>query len=139
MKSLASQKGISSIEVVVALGLFAITAAGLAATTMSMTQQSTRIKIATAATALVEELVEQLRALDPATKPWQLQPGVYNDPNNPLTAAGVTGGQFVRSWTVTANTPALGIARVEVQVQFTGPARFTALGVTYLCTTATCS
>lgn len=94
MNSLGSQKGISSIEVVVALGLFAITAAGLAATTMSVTRQSTRIKIATAASALVEELVEQLRALDPATKPWQLQPGTYNDPNNPLTAAGVSGGSL---------------------------------------------
>lgn len=132
-------RGISTLEALVALSLFAITAAGLAATTITVTQQTTRSKIATAGNALVEDLIEQLRALDPATKPWQLQGGTYNDPQNPITAAGVSGGKFVRAWTVTPNTPGLGLSRVEVRVQFSGPAQFTALGVTHLCTTATCS
>ncbi|MCX8071789.1 MAG: type II secretion system GspH family protein [Candidatus Binatia bacterium] len=139
MNKLRSAAGISTLEVVVALALFAITAAGLAATTINVTNQTARSKIATAANALVEDLMEQLRALDPATKPWQLQAGTYNDPNNPITAGGVSGGKFMRSWTVTPDTPGLGLARVEVRVVFSGPANFTALGVTYLCTTATCS
>ncbi len=139
MTRLKTTHGISTMEVMVALALFAITAAGLAATTIAVTQQATRSKLATAATGLVEDLVEQLRALDPATKPWQLQGGTYNDPNNPITATGVSGGQFLRSWTVTPNTPALGLSRVEVRVDFSGPAGFRAFGVTYLCTTATCS
>ncbi|GBD24711.1 hypothetical protein HRbin30_00024 [bacterium HR30] len=139
MTMLKNSRGISTMEVLVALSLFAITAAGLAATTMTVTRQTTRSKLATAANGLVEDLVEQLRALDPATKPWQLQGGTYNDPNNPITASGISGGKFVRSWTVTPNTPALGLSRVEVRVDFSGPARFTATGVTYLCTTATCS
>ncbi len=139
MTMLKNSRGISTMEVLVALSLFAITAAGLAATTVTVTRQTTRSKLATAANGLVEDLVEQLRALDPATKPWQLQGGTYNDPNNPITASGISGGKFVRSWTVTPNTPALGLSRVEVRVDFSGPARFSARGVTYLCTTATCS
>lgn len=134
-----SQSGISTMEGLVAVALFGITAAGLGALTIATTLHSARSKIATAAAALVEKQVEFFRALDPATKPWQLQPGTYADPANPLTAAGVNGGQFVRTWTVTGSTPNLGLSRIEVTVTFQGPASYTATGVTYACTTATCS
>ncbi|GIW45055.1 MAG: hypothetical protein KatS3mg077_2337 [Candidatus Binatia bacterium] len=70
MKQIGNARGISTLEVLVALALFAITAAGLAATTIAVTQQTARSKVATAANTLVEELVEQLRGLDPAAKPW---------------------------------------------------------------------
>mgnify|MGYP005837447953 CR=1 FL=1 len=139
MKRRFCQAGISTMENLVAVALFGIAAAGLGAMAIGTTAQTTRSKIATAAAALVEEQVERLRALDPATKPWQLQPGTYNDPANPLTASGVNGGKFLRSWSVAANTPTSGLARVVVTVTFQGPASYTATGVTYVCTTATCS
>jgi Tfp pilus assembly protein PilV len=136
---IANQQGLSTIETLVAMTLFAIAAAALAGAAISSTVQTARSKIATAAAGLVEDQIEQLRALDPAMKPWQLQPGTYNDPNNPLTAAGVASGKFYRSWSVTANTPSLGLARVRVTVRFDGPTAYQAEGVTYVCTTVTCS
>lgn len=139
VKRLSDHKGASTIETLVALGLFAIVGAGLATAGITSTLQTARSKIATAAAALVEDQVEQLRALDSATKPWQLQPGTYNDPNNPITAAGIANGKCYRSWSVTANTPSLGLARVQVTVRFDGPLAYRAEGVTYVCTTVTCS
>ncbi len=139
MKRVGSNRGTGLVEVLVALALFSIAAAGLATTTIGSTRQNERSNAITAAAALVNDKIEHLRALDPTTEPTDLAPGEHADPANPMTASGVPGGVFSRSWTVLPDTPARGLALVVVRVSATGPVPYTVQGVTYVCTTATCT
>ena len=92
-----------------------------------------------AASALVQDKIEQLQSLDPTTNPADLTAGTHQDPGNPLTASGVAGGQFVRSWRVTRNSPGLGLAQVIVGVTWSTAGGHSMNGVTYVCITSTCS
>ena len=139
MSVLCTERGVSLVEVLTALTLFAIVAAGLTVTTVSTTHSNTVSKTTAAASALVNDEIEQLRALDPATNPAALTAGTHSDPSNPLTGSGAANGSFTRTWTVTANTPGHGLSEVAVSVSWNGPTPGTITGVTYVCSTATCS
>jgi prepilin-type N-terminal cleavage/methylation domain-containing protein len=130
--------GLSMIEVLAGLSIFAVVSAGLAATTISTIHSNTTSRDLTAASTLIHDKIEQFRAMDPAANPADLTAGEHDDPANPITALGAAGGTFERYWVVTANTPKIGVSRVVVSVTFNGSAPYTMTGVTYVCRTSTC-
>jgi len=136
--TLRTEAGISLIEVLAALTVFAIIAAGAATGTISTTRGNATSRHATAASALIHDQIEQLRALDPATNPAALTNGSHTDPLNPISDIGTAGGIFTRTWTVTRNSPRTGLADVRVTVTWKDPSSRTLTSATYVCLTATC-
>jgi type II secretory pathway pseudopilin PulG len=139
MKPLQSQRGISTIEALASLTIFAAVAAGLSTTTISSIRQNDRSKLLAQASALVQDKIEELRALDPASNPAVLQGGTHADPLNPLSADPSKQGKFQRTWTVQRDVPVKGLAQVAVSVSSSGKTAITVTGVTFLCTTRTCT
>ncbi len=139
MKLTHGNAGFTLTEVLVALTLFSIVAAGLAATSVGSAKNNKISKNLAAATALVQDKVEQFRTFDPDTNPPDLTAGAHNDPLNPITPTGTAGGPYTRQWVVTKDTPAKALSRVVVTVSWTGNSTYTVTGVTYVCTNRTCS
>lgn len=134
----ATQQGLSLIEVLASVTLFAIVAAGMGVQTIATIQATSASRATTAATALIHDKFEQLRALDPAANPAALQPGTYNDPS-PLNEVGGAGGGFSRGWTIAADVPRRGLAQVVVTVSWKDPIPRTLRSTTFICRTVTCS
>lgn len=133
-----SASGFTIVEVTAALGVFGIVAAGLAANTLAVVRNNRVSSARSVATALAQDQIEQLRALDPSAGPPQLVSGNHADDHNPLTALGASGGTFTRQWTVTRDSPAPGLSTVVVTVSWAdGPARSVHL-TAYVCQTPTC-
>jgi prepilin-type N-terminal cleavage/methylation domain-containing protein len=139
MKRLGTSAGFSLTEVLVSVSLFSIVAAGLATTTVGTTRNNNISKNVVAASALVNDKIEQLRSFDPDTNPADLTAGTHDDPANPITATGTAGGWFTRRWVVTKDTPATGLSTVVVTVSWSGNTTRSINGVTYVCTSRICS
>ena len=139
MKSISDQRGISLLEVLASVTLFAIVASALSATTMGTIRFDAVSNDTAAASTLVQDEIERFRALNPAANPADLTAGNHNDALNPLNGLGKTGGKFTRTWTVTPNTPQSGVSMVVVTVTWNSPETRSLSGVTYMCATQTCS
>lgn len=139
MSRLRNRRGISTVETMASLTLFAAVAAGLSSTTVGTIQQNHRSKLLAQASALVQDKMEELRALDPATNPAVLQAGTHSDPLNPLSPDPSKRGNFTRSWTVQRDVPVKGLAQVAVTVSLSGKTPITVTGASFVCTTRTCS
>jgi len=134
-----NQLGISLVEVLGGLTIFSVVASGLATSTVATMRSNKMSRNTGAAAALIQDKIEQFRALDPTTNPAELTAGSHSDANNPVTALGAAGGSYTRSWTVTANTPQQGLSEVVVTVSWSSPSTRTLTGVAYVCSTSTCS
>ncbi len=130
-------QGFSVVEVMASLTLFAIVAAALATTSMSTIRYNARSRDSSAAAALVQDRIEGFRALDPGAP--DLTPGSHQDRYSTMNALGQSGGKFSRSWTVTADSPRRGLAKVVVTVRWQDSGERSMTGVTYVCRTSTCS
>jgi len=139
MKRLRSKAGAMLIEVMAAVGIFAVMALGLTANTIAVIKANVISKKTAAASALAHDKIEFLRALDPATDPPDITAGTHNDPLNPMDPLGRNGGKFYRQWVVERDTPDLGLSTVEVRVRWTTPLPGAITAVTYICQTGTCS
>jgi type II secretory pathway pseudopilin PulG len=136
---LGSAPGFTIIEVAAALTFFGLVAAGVAANTVAVVRNNRTSSGLSSAVTLAQDEIEQLRALDPDTNPAVLTAGAHADPNNPITIAGTAGGQYVRQWTVTRNSPAPGLSTVVVSVSWTDAAVTRTVQVTaYVCQRSTC-
>lgn len=138
MSRIATENGISLIEVLAAVTVFALVAAGAAAGTIATIRGNATSRGVSEATALIHDKIEQLRALDPTGNPADLASGVHNDPLNPMNALGQAGGTYSRSWTVVRNSPRQGLAEVTLTVSWTDSRPRTLKSATYLCLTPTC-
>ena len=138
MKRGAAQRGISLIEVMAGMALFLVVGAGLAVTTAGTIKANATSNRITAAGALVQDKMEQLRSLDPTSNPADLASGAHVDGLNPMNAGGAKGGIFRRSWTVQANTPVIGVSEVAVTVAWNEASARSVEGVTYVCQSRTC-
>jgi Tfp pilus assembly protein PilV len=149
MPRLHGNAGISLIEVLSAVGLFSVVAVGITTSVVSNVKLNSRSRTTAAATALVQDRIEQIRMIVPIinTVPAELTAGSYSDANNPLTPLGDANGTFTRTWTVAGvpqylngsvvgNRP--GIVQVAVKVSWSGPLAGSMTAVTYACTTPTC-
>jgi len=139
MTRLHCEGGLSLLEVLAALTVFAIVAAGAAAGTIATIRGNSASRCATVAAALIQDKIEQLRSLDPSTNPGDLTAGTHNDTRNPMTELGQAGGMFNRSWTIVTNSPRLGLAEAKVTVTWKDPQARSLSSATYLCLSATCS
>jgi Tfp pilus assembly protein PilV len=139
MRTFSNQRGISLVEVLASVTLFAIGAAGLSAGTVANIRGNSASRAASAASALAHDRIERFRALDPSTNPAALTPGTHQDALNPMDGLGRAGGAFTRSWTVTADTPRKGLSQVVVTVSWHDPIPRSITGVTFVCRTVTCS
>ena len=108
MKSTHSQSGASFIEVVAAVGLFAMVAIGLSPALLSARKVADLGKDQSIATALAQDKIEQVRQAA----------SVATGSDGPLQPNGSANGIFFRNWTVTANSPVVGVNRVDVRVSW---------------------
>ncbi|MFQ5665053.1 MAG: prepilin-type N-terminal cleavage/methylation domain-containing protein [Candidatus Binatia bacterium] len=137
-----SDSGFTLLEVLVALTLFAVVAAGLSVTTIGSVKANSQSRRVAAASALIQDKIEQLRALDPSTDPVDLQPGSHDDPLNPVTPLGGPNGTFTRTWVVTPNTPKIGLSEVVLTISWNGPddpAPRSISAATYVCRSTACN
>lgn len=139
MRSLRNQDGISLIEVVTSVTLFAIAAAGLSAGTIANIRGNTSSRAASTASALILDQVEEFRALDQTANPADLTAGTHEDPLNPIDGLGRAGGIFNRTWVVNSDTPRKGLKEVIVTVTWRDPIPRSMSGITFVCGTDKCS
>jgi hypothetical protein len=106
------------VEALAAASLLAVAMMALNMTSISLARGTKTADSYSAATALATEQLEIIRAM-PVGSAGQ-NPGSYASANNPLTADGLAGGRYTRTWTITANnTPAAGLRTVTVTVAWT--------------------
>ncbi len=95
-------RGFSLLEAVAATSFLALALMAFAANTISLTHNEKSADSTSAAHALAQQKLEQLRSL--GLDALQLAPGIYIDPANPLQADGTAGGCGRRTSTPTART-----------------------------------
>jgi len=138
------------IEVLAALTIFAIVAAGLAAATITTIRSNSTSRNASTAASLIQDRIERFRALDVTN------PAAYAQLVDPDTFEGVEGSDrvdalgnasstapFRRNWVVTHVTDAdgnieAGVVRVEVTVEWNDPIQRSITSVAYVCITSLC-
>jgi len=102
---------------VAATSFLALALMAFAANTISLTHNEKSADSTSAAHALAQQKLEQLRSL--GLDATQLAPNTYVDPANPLQADGTAGGTFTRRWVVSGNdSPASGLRTVTVTVSW---------------------
>jgi len=127
-------RGFSLLEAVAATSFLALALMAFAANTISLTHNEKSADSTSAAHALAQQKLEQLRSLELDAP--QLAAGIYIDPANPLQADGTAGGTFTRRWVVSGNdSPASGLRTVTVTVSW----RDTRLHTTTLASYVRCS
>jgi Tfp pilus assembly protein PilV len=106
MNRLRDQGGVSLIEIVAAVSVFAVAVVGLSPSLLGARKFAELGKNQSIATALAQDKIEELR----------VSSTVSNGSDGPLQPSGASGGIFSRSWTVSANSPVSNVNRVIVTV-----------------------
>ena len=110
-------RGFSLLEAVAATSFLALALMAFAANTISLTHNEKSADSTSAAHALAQQKLEQLRSTPLGAA--AVAPGIYIDPTNPLQADGTAGGTFTRRWTVSGNDqPTFGLRTVTVTVSW---------------------
>jgi prepilin-type N-terminal cleavage/methylation domain-containing protein len=107
---LKSQKGITLIEIMIAVLIFGVGISLAIRTVPESSVITTRGRNITIATNLAAEKVEELMSVS-----WgdaDLNAGTHNDADNPIDF------HYTRSWDVTDDVPMVGMKRVSVTVSF---------------------
>ena len=105
-----NEKGASVVEIMVALLIFGI---GLVAAIRVLPESSaktTRSRNKTIAVNIAQEKVEELMAS--GYQAADLAAGDHDDPDNPIR------NHYLRTWTVTDDTPVVGMKMISVSVTF---------------------
>ena len=114
----ARSRGFSLLDALAGVTFIAVAILGLSAASVSVTRNSKGADSTSAATALAQQKLEQLRSMP--LNATQLDPGIYYDAGNKLKADGTSGGIFDRSWLVSLkDTPRPGLKTVTVTVAWT--------------------
>lgn len=136
MRSPASERGFSLVEVLMSIGIFTIVAGGLAASTVAAIKGNAVSRDVSAAATLVQEKIEFFRALDPTNAAHQALMANGTDTVNSMARAGT---KYTRTWTVTQDTPKYGMAVVGVTVEWRGPEHHSIGAATYTCRLPSCA
>jgi prepilin-type N-terminal cleavage/methylation domain-containing protein len=137
-KGLGSPSGLTITEVLAALAVFLIVAAGLASATVAVIRGNAVSRTTAAAAALVQGKIEEFRSFGSASGATELTCGRHEDPGNPISPLGKSNGFFKRSWIVTSASPRAGLARVEVTVKWDDPQPGSLSSVTLICENPSC-
>lgn len=113
---LASSRGSSLLEIVVAGAIFSFLVLALSPSMLNTRKAASLSGNASIATTLALDKLEQLRSQK--SNHADLSPGAHLDTANPLRAEGTTGGIFTRRWTVVDDTPDFGMKQVTMQVSW---------------------
>ncbi len=125
------------LEALAATVFLAVALMAFAANTISLTHNEKSADSTSAAHALAQQKLEQIRSM-PLGAP-QAAPGSYTD--GALAADGTAGGIFSRNWTISANnSPSWGLRTVTVTVSWNDPrAHSTQLSAYIRCSTIPCT
>jgi len=104
----APRGGFTLVEVLVAMAVLAVILVGLTASATSVMRTNRTSYFNTIAANLAQDKLEELRAKTPADV----------IPGGPVVST-VSGAAFTRSWMVAADSPVIGVKRVDVTVQWT--------------------
>ncbi|MGH7858414.1 MAG: type IV pilus modification PilV family protein [Candidatus Binatia bacterium] len=113
---LGNDGGTSLTEVLVAVLIFLVVVIGLGSSTLGARRTSDASRHLAEATNLAVDKLEHLRTLRLSDS--QLAPGSHDDGANPLGPEGAGGGIFTRTWSVTADSPVIGMRQVEMTVRW---------------------
>jgi len=108
-KSRRSQRGISLLEILVAITLFALTSSGLAAFLVQSLRRTAGNRASTGAVIAAQHEVEDLRSLD------------YADIVSRSYSTNISGKPYGVGTVIQNNTPASGMKQVTVTVNYTEP------------------
>ena len=108
-KTRRSQRGISLLEILVAITLFAITSSGLAAFLVQSLRRTAGNRASTGAVIAAQHEVEDLRSLD------------YPSIVSRSYSTTITGKSYGVGTVVQNNTPASGMKQITVTVSYTEP------------------
>jgi len=118
-------RGTSILEAVATLGFVGVAVLGFSMNSVSLARANKVADSTTAATALAQQKIEELRNLPLGAA--QLSTGSYTDASNPLAASGAAGRTFTRAWTVSAkDQPRSGLKTLTVTVAWTDSRAHTA-------------
>src|SRR5207253_9698168 len=110
-------RGVSMQEALAATAFLAVALMAFAANTIWLTRDEKSADSTSAAHALAQQKLEQLRSTPLGAA--AVAPGPYVDPTNPLQADGTAGGTFTRTWNVSPNDhPTFGLRTVTVTVSW---------------------
>src|SRR5438132_12453844 len=106
-------RGFSLLEAVAATAFLAVALMAFAANTIWLTRDEKSADSTSAAHALAQQKLEQLRSTPLGAA--AVAPAPYVDPTNPLQADGTAGGTFTRTWNVSPHAqPPCGLRTVTV-------------------------
>lgn len=139
-RTIGNQSGFTLVEILMSIGLMAIIMAGMTLATITSLRMNAYSRDATAAAALLQDVMEQLRSLNP-----NMVGGAGNntasdtcdatcDPSAPVK-------KFTRTFTFTQETPYPGLAQIEVTVEWPVPPNNTLRSISavaYLCNASDC-
>jgi len=131
--------GFSLLEAVAATAFLAVALMAFAANTIWLTRDEKSADSTSAAHALAQQKLEQLRST-PLGAP-EVAAGILRfDPANPLRADGTAGGNFTRKWQVSGNDqPTFGLRTVTVTVSWQDSRSHTTTLAAYIrCSTIPC-
>lgn len=126
-------------EILAGVAIFSLVAAGSMLLSIGSMKATAGSRQVTAAATLIYDKIDQLRSLDPAANPADLAAGDHDDPSNPLKENGQTGGRFTRTWSVTEDSPEIGLSEVVVTVSWNDYGPRSVKGTTYVCRRSGCS
>jgi prepilin-type N-terminal cleavage/methylation domain-containing protein len=115
-QSALSNRGLSIIEVLVAIAIFAIGILAVAKMQYWNVRNNTTGNITTQATMLARQKIEELKSLDFGEADMGIGP--HPDPNNPIDENGNAGGIYTRQWDVT-NPLGPSTRQIQVTVSWT--------------------
>ena len=104
--------GFTLIEILVAMAVFAIASLGLAMGVTSVIQSNQRSYLASIATNLAQDKLEELKAT-----PASVGPCIVSNCDDPKPQT--NGVEFTRTWEVFPSDPTPGVKRIDVTVEWT--------------------
>jgi prepilin-type N-terminal cleavage/methylation domain-containing protein len=134
-----SESGMSLVEVLSSVTIFGLVASGAAVGTISSIKGNTTSRSTMAASSLIHDQVEMFRSLDPDSDPAEFTEGFHWDSSAPVTARGESNGIYYRYWTVTRDSPEVGLAEIAVTVTWRDTELHTLSSTTYVCLSGDCA
>ena len=104
--------GFTLIEVLAAMAVFAIASLGLAVGVASVIRSNQRSYLASVATNLAQDKLEELKAMSPANV-------TFCNSNCDTSVPTTNGVEFIRTWDVVDSSPVTGVKRIDVTVEWT--------------------
>jgi Tfp pilus assembly protein PilV len=105
-----NDKGASVVEIMVAMVIFGVGLVAAARVLPESNTKTTRSRNKTIAVNIAQEKIEELLAN--GFQHADLSAGTHDDPGNPIN------GHYIRTWTVTDDTPVVDMKTISVSVTF---------------------